>query len=159
MSLRSDEQFMRLAIRKAREGIERGQTPFGACIVKDGVVLSCAHNVVWETMDITAHAEVHAIRKACERGGTIDLSGCVIYSTCEPCPMCFAACHWAKISTIVYGARIEDAQRAGFNELVITNRQMKALGRSPIDIVADVLREESVKLFKDWARRPDGRAY
>ena len=96
------EKFMRLAIDKARRGIKNGQTPFGVCISKDAEVISCVHNIVWESMDITAHAEIHAIREACKKLNTVDLSGCVIYSTCEPCPICLSACHWANISTIVY---------------------------------------------------------
>ena len=86
-----DERFMRLAIARAHEGVASGQSPFGACVVKDGAVVSCEHNVVWRTTDITAHAEIHAIRVACARLQSIELPGCVIYSTCEPCPMCFSA--------------------------------------------------------------------
>ncbi|MDD2703568.1 MAG: nucleoside deaminase, partial [Candidatus Omnitrophica bacterium] len=104
---------MRLAINKAVQGIRKGQTPFGACIVKGNRVISLAHNSVWRDTDITAHAEINAVRKACKKLKTIDLSGCVIYSTCEPCPMCFAACHWAGISAIIFGARIADARRSG----------------------------------------------
>src|SRR3989338_3600598 len=114
-----EERFMRLAIEKALEGVRNGQSPFGACIVKEGKAVCCAHNVVWETKDITAHAEVHAIRQACRQLDTVDLSGCDIYSTCEPCPMCFSACHWAKISRIIYGTYIEDAKRLGYSELTI----------------------------------------
>ena len=116
-----DEGYMRLAIQKAREGVAAGQTPFGACIVTaGGEVAACEHNVVWRTTDITAHGEVNAIRVACRSLGTIDLSGCTIYSTTEPCPMCFSAIHWAKIAGIVFGASISDAQAAGFNELAIS---------------------------------------
>lgn len=150
---------MRLAIKKAKQGIRKGQTPFGACIVKDGKVISCAHNVVWKSKDITAHAEINAIRAACKKLNTIDLSGCVIYSTCEPCPMCFSACHWAKISKIVYGARIEDAKKIGFNELIISNRKMKQLGNSSIEVIGDFLREENIKLFKLWSKQKDKRVY
>lgn len=155
----SDKDFMRLAIEKAREGIQNGQTPFGACIVKNGEVIVCTHNVVWQTTDITAHAEVHAIREACKRLQTIDLSGCTIYSTCEPCPMCFSACHWARISKIVYGARIEDAKANGFNELFISNETMKKLGHSPIEIVGDFMREESIKIFEEWSKTGNNRVY
>src|SRR5688572_18464025 len=105
----TDEQFMRLALAKARDGVEGGQSPFGACVVREGRVVACVHNVVWATTDITAHAEVHALRQACRELGTIDLSGSTIYSTCEPCPMCFSACHWARTTRIVYGASIADA--------------------------------------------------
>jgi tRNA(Arg) A34 adenosine deaminase TadA len=154
-----DESFMRLAIEAARRGVENGQSPFGACIIKDGAVITCVHNVVWATTDITAHAEVHAIREACRALNTVDLSGCVIYSTCEPCPMCFSACHWAGIARIVFGARIEDAAGFGFNELPISGETMKQLGGSPIEIVPDCLREENRELFRVWAERPGKRVY
>ena len=149
---------MQLAVEKARAGIFDGQTPFGACIVKDGHVVSCVHNVVWKTCDITAHAEIHAIRDACRRTGMIDLSGCAIYSTCEPCPMCFSAIHWAGIRRIVYGADIEDARQAGFRELEISNLQMKEAGHSLIEIVSGVLKRECVELFGEWKKRK-GKSY
>lgn len=147
-----DEQYMRLALRKAAEGVERQQAPFGAVIVKNGAVVSCEHNTVWGTTDITAHAEILVIRDACRRLNTVDLGGCTIYSTCEPCPMCFSACHWARISRIVYGARIEDAKRYGFHELNISTVQMNALGHGVAEIASDVLREESLVLFQRWDR-------
>jgi len=157
--MEADERFMALAVERAREGVEKGQSPFGACIVRDGVVVSCEHNVVWQSTDSTAHAEICAIRAACEKLGSIDLSGCVIYSTCEPCPMCFSACHWAKISGIVYGARIEDARRAGFSELSITNETMKKLGRSCVEVVSDFMRGPCVELFEIWAEKDHARPY
>ncbi|MCK4913066.1 MAG: nucleoside deaminase [Planctomycetes bacterium] len=153
------QEFMMLAIEKAKQAIEKGQTPFGACIVKDEHVISCEHNTVWDTTDITAHAEINAIRKACEKLNTVDLSGCVIYSTCEPCPMCFAACHWARISKIVFGARIKDAKEAGFSELALPNEEMKRLGKSSVEIVADFLSKESIELFKLWSQNSKKRAY
>ena len=151
--------FMRLAIDKAMEGIKKGQSPFGACITRGDEVISCAHNVVWDSMDITAHAEVHAIRDACKKLNTVDLSGCVIYSTCEPCPMCFSACHWAKISKIVYGARIEDAKRLGFSELTLSNQVMKQSGGSPIEIIEGFLRDEALEIFKRWQEQEKTRLY
>ncbi|MEA3255061.1 MAG: nucleoside deaminase [Candidatus Altiarchaeota archaeon] len=154
-----DKEFMRLAIKKAMEGINEGQTPFGACIVRDDEVVACAHNNVWESVDVTAHAEIHVIRDTCRKLNTIDLSGSVIYSTCEPCPMCFSACHWAKISRIVYGARIEDAKKYGFNELVISNKQMKRLNNSPMKVVGDFLRDEALELFKAWSKQGGNRIY
>jgi len=156
---KNDEKYMRMAIDKAREGVMNGQTPFGACIVKDERVVACVHNVVWKTTDITAHAEVHAIREACKELGTVDLSGCVIYSTCEPCPMCFSAIHWARISKIVYGASIADAEQAGFNELHLSNVQMKEIGGSPVGIVGGLLREENVKLFEVFSNLKDKKIY
>ncbi len=154
-----DEQYMRLAIEKAREGISAGQSPFGSCVVKEGQVVACAHNAVWAHTDSTAHAEVEVIREACRTLGTIDLSECTLYSTCEPCPMCFSACHWAKIGRVVFGARIEDAQRAGFSELTLSDAQIKQLGGSPVELTPDVLREECADLFRLWASRPGARAY
>ena len=126
---------MKLAIDKAKEGIKRGQTPFGACIAKDEKIISCVYNTVWQSMDITAHAEIIAIREACKKLNMIDLSGCVMYSTCEPCPMCFCACHWARISKIIYGTHIEDAKKLGFSELTISDEKMKLFGNSPIEVI------------------------
>ena len=155
-----DETFMRLAIEKAREGVRGGQTPFGACIVSpDGRVLACDHNVVWHTTDITAHGEINAIRAACRALGSIDLSGCTIYSTTEPCPMCFSAIHWARISRIVYGASIADAQAAGFNELAIATIVMKETGGSPVEIDGGCLREECAALFAEWKESGNARPY
>ncbi len=155
----SDEECMQLAIEKAREGIKNGQTPFGAVIVKNGEIVSAVHNVVWETTDITAHAEVHAIRDACKKLGTVDLSGCTIYSTCEPCPMCFSAIHWAKIDRIVFGARIEDAGNAGFNELSISNEEMKEKGQSPVNIEAEFMRDANKKVFQEFIQSAERRTY
>lgn len=151
--------FMQLAIAKAREGMAQGQTPFGACIVRDGRVVACEHNAVWALTDSTAHAEVQAIRVACRTLGTVDLSGCTIYSTCEPCPMCFGAIHWAKISTIVFGTSIADAKAVGFSELTIPNETLKREGGSPVAIVPGFQREECLALFKEFAARPDRRIY
>ena len=160
MIIPEDEKFMRLAVQKTREGIAEGQTPFGACIVAgDGLVIACAHNVVWATTDITAHGEVNTIREACRALKRIDLSGCTIYSTTEPCPMCFSAIHWARIKRIVYGAAIADAQAAGFNELVIPNNVMKTEGQSPVLIEGGCLREECVALFGEWKRSGKARTY
>jgi tRNA(Arg) A34 adenosine deaminase TadA len=153
------EHWMRLAIARAREGVAAGQTPFGACIVRGDDAVAVAHNVVLATTDITAHAEVTAIREACRALRTIDLRGCVIYSTCEPCPMCFSACHWANLDRILYGASIADAARCGFRELSVSNADMKRLGGSGVEIEPDLLREEAVTLFKDWMLVPGRRTY
>jgi len=154
-----DERFMRMAIEKAREGVAQGGSPFGACIVRDGQVVALAHNSVWQETDITAHAEIVAIREACRALGTIDLSGCDIYSTCEPCPMCFAACHWARLDRILYGARIADAAACGFHELTLSNQEMKECGGSPVAIIGDVLRDECVALFRSWCESDERRVY
>lgn len=154
-----EEKHMIMAIDKAKEGIEKGQTPFGACIVKEGKVISCEHNAVWGTTDITAHAEVNAIRKACEELNTITLEGAVIYSTCEPCPMCFSACHWANISTIIYGASISDAEGAGFHELCVSNKQLKDSGKSEVEIIGGFMKNECVEIFNMWNNLDNKRTY
>lgn len=146
-----EAKFMRLAIEKALKGVRAGQTPFGACIVKDGRLIACEHNVVWKTTDITAHAEITAIRAACLKLGAIDLSGCTLYSTCEPCPMCFSAIHWARIEKVYYGATIADAKRIGFHELPVSNRRLKALGKSPVRIHGPWMREECGKIFREFS--------
>ena len=143
----------------SREGIKKGQAPFGACIVKNGKVIACSHNIVWESLDITAHAEINAIRTTCKKLKSVDLSGCTIYSTCEPCPMCFSACHWGRISRIVFGARIKDARDFGFNELSISNLKMKQLGSSKIKVDAGVLAKENQELFSFWQKQPGSRIY
>lgn len=144
---------MEAAIAKAREGMKKGQTPFGACIVKDGKTIACAHNTVWKDKDSTAHAEVNAIRQACKKLKSIDLSGCVIYSTTEPCPMCFSAIHWARVGKIIYGTAIADAKKAGFNELQVSDETMKKTGKSRIVIKGGVMKEECAVLFKEWGGR------
>lgn len=155
----NDSDYMNLAIDAARKAIEKGQSPFGACIVKDGQVLAVEHNSVWCDCDITAHAEVSAIRKACSHICNIDLSGAVIYSTTEPCPMCFSAIHWARISKIFYGTNIADAKRYGFNELEISNQTLKTLGGEKIQIHPDFLRQECLKLFEEFKSKGLGKTY
>ncbi len=150
MATSTDKVFMEGALTICRQGIEAGQTPFGACITRNGTILTTAHNNVRNETDITAHAEVCAIRKACRTVGDIDLSGATIYSTTEPCPMCFAAIHWARIAKIVYGARIADAAQYGFNELLLANRQLRELAGLSIEIVPDFMRDKALALFEDW---------
>jgi guanine deaminase len=154
-----DEFFMRHAIMAAREGMESGQTPFGACIARDGQLIEYAHNSVWSDTDITAHAEINAIRKACGKLSRIDLSDCIIYSTTEPCPMCFSAIHWAKIPLIYYGTSIKDAKDAGFNELQLCNLDMIRYGKSKVKAVEGLLKKECLELFTQWLQRPDKKAY
>ena len=146
----TNEQFMRLAIEKTKEGIFAGQSPFGAVIVKDGKVVVSAHNRVWKTCDPTAHAEVSAIRDAATELNTIDLSGSVMYTTCEPCPMCLAAIHWAKIDKVYYGATIEDAVKAGFQELEFPAKELAKQGKSHLIVVDGLCQDECTALFSLW---------
>lgn len=157
--MKDHEKYMQLAIDKCRKGIDKGQTPFGACIVKNNEIIACEHNIVWASTDITAHGEIHAIRNACKKVGSIDLSGSIIYSTCEPCPMCFTAIHWAKIDKIVYGASIEDAERFGFNELKVSNHMLKELGLSNVEITGNFMKSECAELFEYWASKKDRKTY
>jgi tRNA(Arg) A34 adenosine deaminase TadA len=165
---------MRLALEKAREGIEKGESPFGACIVHpvdlrgakrrgnpplENEIIACEHNAVISSLDSTAHAEVHTIRSACRELKTIDLSGCTIYSTCEPCPMCFSAIHWARISKVVFGARIEDSKHFGFNELPISNERLKKESGLMIEIEGNFMRNESISLFEYWSKKDDKIVY
>ena len=154
-----ERRFMDRAIREARKNLVRPDGgPFGACIVKDGRIVAVARNTVLAS-DATSHAEVNAIRKASKKLRTFDLTGCEIYSTTEPCPMCFGAIHWARIGTVYYGTGIRDAARAGFNELRISNAQMKALGGSKIRLVPGFMRAECQKLFDAWLVMPDKSRY
>ena len=154
-----DSRFMKKAISEARRNLVRPDGgPFGACIVKDGKILAVARNTVLGN-DATCHAEVNAIRKASRKLGTFDLSGCEIYSTTEPCPMCFGAIHWARIGAVHYGTGIRDAARAGFHELRISNKRMKALGKSRLEIMPGLLREEGLDLFKAWVALPRKKEY
>lgn len=155
----TEQHWMRLAIDKARQGIAAGQSPFGACIVRDHDqhLIACEHNVVWQTTDATAHAEVNTIRSACKAVGDIKLRGTTLYSTTEPCPMCFAAIHWAGIDQIVFGAAIADAALAGFSELSISNLDMKRMGGSPVQIVPAFMADEAAALFQEWKTSPHRR--
>jgi tRNA(Arg) A34 adenosine deaminase TadA len=148
----TDEDFMRLAIQEAWQGLEKGEMPFGACIVRNGQVVAVAHNSARADLDTTAHAEVQAIRRSSRRIKAMELTGGTIYSTCEPCPMCFTACVWAKLEKIVYACRIEDAERAGIRQVPILSSRMNQLAQSGVVLVGDLLREESHKLFDAWRR-------
>jgi tRNA(Arg) A34 adenosine deaminase TadA len=141
---------MRLAVEVAERGIAAGQTPFGAVVVRDGAIVSEAHNTVWLTCDPTAHAEIGAIRKAATALRTINLCGCTMYTTCEPCPMCLSAIHWSKIDAVYYGAAIADARTAGFCELCVGAQVLAELGGSPLRVEAGPLRPECVALFAKW---------
>ena len=154
------ENWMRAAIEAARETVARGAGgPFGACIVRDGEVLAVSGNHVLAQHDPTAHAEVSAIRLACAQLETHLLEGATIYSTTEPCPMCFAALNWARVSRIIYGTGIGDVAALGFNELTVSNFQMKELGGSAVEIVPDFLRAECLELLEFWQSLEQSRTY
>ena len=151
---------MRRALDEARAHLaEIDGGPFGACLVRGDEVLAVAHNTVLRDLDPTCHAETTAIRLAALKLQSYDLSGCEIYSTTEPCPMCFAAIHWARLSRIIYGTAIGEVAQLGFNELTIGARQMQALGRSPVAIYPGFLVEDCRQLLAEWARLPGRRIY
>ncbi len=153
---------MELAIRAARFGVESGQSPFGCCITiaeDKHRVLACCYNTVWSDRDPTRHAEVNAIRDAARAVSSIDLSGCTLFATCEPCPMCYSAAHWARVSRIVYGASIADADRAGFSEMAIPVERMRDLTGDGVEIDAGLMAGECRELFDYWRKLGRGAAY
>ncbi|MBL7147851.1 MAG: nucleoside deaminase [Nanoarchaeota archaeon] len=144
-----DKKFMRIAIQEAKESSKVGEkTPYGAVIVKNNKLISSTHNNVKKSHDPTAHAEINAIRKACEILNTHDLSGCVLYTTCEPCPMCFSASWWAKISKIIYGINISDVIDKGKRQINVKCEFLNKNGDSKIEIKSGFLRDECFELFK-----------
>lgn len=150
---------MHMALREASRGMKGGQGgPFGACIVKDGTTVAVAHNRVLASGNPTQHAEVVAIGRAAKTLGTHVLQGCTIYSTTEPCPMCFSAIHWAQIDRIVFGTGIADVKRLGFNELSISNATLKRLGKSRV-VLDRASRTECDALLRDWSRLAKKRTY
>jgi tRNA(Arg) A34 adenosine deaminase TadA len=155
----SPDQLMTLAIEAARRGIRAGQSPFGCAIASDNDVVAVAHNQVLATTDITCHAEVNALRQACLATGAIHLTGFTVATTCEPCPMCMAALHWARVGVVYFGASIADAAAAGFNELQLPAADLLRLGGSAVEIVPGVLAPECRELFSEWGRSPGARSY
>ncbi len=146
---------MQSAIEEAVAGIHGNDGgPFGAVVVRNGVIVGRGHNRVVATNDPTAHAEVNAIREAAAFLSRYDLSDCEIYTTCEPCPMCYGAIHWARIGTIHRGATKEDAAAIGFNDLKI----YQDIAQPPEDreiIMDEVDREECLEVFRQWESQED----
>ena len=152
-------ELMELAIEAARMGIADGQSPFGCAIACDDKVLAVAHNTVVAATDITAHAEINALRAACRAADNVHLNGCLVATTCEPCPMCMAALHWARVGTVMFGATIVDAEAAGFNELRVPAADVLKIGGSSVKLQAGVLPAECKHLFREWKDRPDRVVY
>jgi tRNA(Arg) A34 adenosine deaminase TadA len=153
------ERLMTVAIAAARDGIAAGQSPFGCAIASTDGVVAVAHNQVLATTDITCHAEINALRRACQQIGAIHLTGFTVATTCEPCPMCMAALHWARVGIVYYGASIADAAAAGFNELQLPAADLLRIGGSTVELVPGVMAPECRRLFADWARSPLARSY
>lgn len=137
------------AIQEARLGIQNGDGgPFGACVVKDGEIIALGHNTVLKDNDPTRHGEMNAIRNACAKLNTYDLSGCELYTTGEPCTMCLCACMWANIKHIYYACTIQDNEKIGFRD----NKFDELLGgREKVqDYLEQVDRDEGLKLFEEY---------
>ena len=142
-----DKHFMREAIRLADESVLRGGGPFGAVIVKDGEIIAGSSNSVTIDQEPTAHAEVNTIREACRKLGTFDLTGCTIYTSCEPCPMCLGAIYWARISRIFYGNTRKDARDIDFADDFIYEELDKPLAKRTVPIIP-LLRDEALRTFR-----------
>ena len=158
MITEQDKQFMREAIRLANESVERGGGPFGAVIVKDGEIVAGSSNSVTIDNDPTAHAEVNTIRKACLKLRTFDLSGCTIYTSCEPCPMCLGAIYWARIGKIFYGNTRKDARDIDFADDFIYEELELPLEKRTLPI-KPLLRDEALKTFRLWTEKTDKTEY
>jgi tRNA(Arg) A34 adenosine deaminase TadA len=153
-----DKMFMREAIRLASESVATGGGPFGAVIVKDGEIIAGSANSVTIDNDPTAHAEINTIRKACLKLGTFDLSGCVIYTSCEPCPMCLGAIYWAHLDCIYYGNTHQDAFGIGFADDFIYKELRKSLKNRTLPTI-QVLRKEALNTFRLWSEKEDKTEY
>ena len=153
-----DKEFMREAIRLADESVKNGGGPFGAVIVRDGKIIAGASNSVTLDNDPTAHAEVNTIREACRKLGTFDLSDCVIYTSCEPCPMCLGAIYWAKLRRIYYGNTKKEAADIGFADDFIYQELDKPISRRSLPFI-HLLPQEAISSFKLWTENPDKTEY
>jgi guanine deaminase len=145
------EKFMRMAIDLSEYNVTQGQGgPFGAVIVKDGMVLARSANKVVPTNDPTAHAEVSAIRLACQELGTFSLAGCEIYTSCEPCPMCLGAIYWARIDKVYYANTKADAAAIGFDDHFIYEELDLPMEKRKLPMV-QLMRNEALSTFKLWS--------
>lgn len=147
-------RFMRKAIALSIKNIKNGGGPFGAVIVKEGKIIATGANRVTAHNDPTAHAEVNVIRKAARILGTFDLSGCEIYTSCEPCPMCLGAIYWAHLDKIYYGNSKTDAKDIGFDDSFIYEELKLEYEERKVRTV-QILSKEAIAAFKLWAEKPD----
>ena len=154
-----DKKFMQKAIDLAKEGMKlNAGGPFGAVVVQDGVIVGEGYNKVTSTNDPTAHAEVTAIRNACKKLGTFQLNDCVIYTSCEPCPMCLGAIYWARPKMVFFGCNREDASEIGFDDQFIYDEMERDLGDRKIKIVK-MMRKEALTAFEEWSEKMDKTKY
>jgi len=149
---------MKKAIELSIKNMDRGGGPFGAVIVKDGEVIAESANSVTIDNDPTAHAEVNAIRSAAKKLGTFDLSGCEIYSSCEPCPMCLGAIYWAKIDSLYFGNNKKDADNIGFSDNFIYQEIEKHYSERNLK-TETMMRDEAIEAFEIWQNKDDKTEY
>jgi tRNA(Arg) A34 adenosine deaminase TadA len=150
-----DNSFMARAIQLSIENVNSGcGGPFGAVVVKDGAVIGEAANQVTSTNDPTAHAEVLAIRAACQKLGSFDLEGCEIYTSCEPCPMCLGAIYWARLARIYFANLDADASKIGFDDSLIYREIAQPHSKRKIPMV-QMMREEALTAFRAWENKPN----
>lgn len=152
------EAFMREAIKLSAESVRSGGGPFGAVIVRNGEIIARGENRVTVCNDPTAHAEVSAIREAAARLGTYDLSGCEIYSSCEPCPMCLGAIYWARLDKLYYAGTRADAANVGFDDAHIYEELPLEPSQRELP-TQTLLREEAQQVFEAWASKLDKKEY
>jgi guanine deaminase len=150
-----DNAFMHEAIRRAVENVRSGLGgPFGAVVVKEGQVVATGVNSVTSTNDPTAHAEMSAIREACRMLGTFQLSGCEIYSSCEPCPMCLGAIYWARPDRVYFAASAKDAAEAGFDDSLIYEELDRPSSERRIPL-EPMMHEAGLQPFLEWKKKDD----
>ncbi len=155
----ADKTFMKRAIELAREGVDRNEGgPFGCVIVRDGRIVGEGNNRVTSTNDPTAHAEIVAIRDACSNLGTFQLDGCIVYTSCEPCPMCLGAIYWSRPVAIFYGGTREDAAAAGFDDDHFYDELQKPNDQRELRMV-NLLRREAQDAFAEWTAKVDKTEY
>jgi guanine deaminase len=153
------EKFMQMAIDLSEYNVREGQGgPFGAVIVKDGMVLARSANKVVPTNDPTAHAEISAIRLACQELGTFSLAGCEIYTSCEPCPMCLGAIYWARIDKIYYANTKADAAAIGFDDHFIYDELELPMEKRKLPVL-QLMRDEALGVFKLWSENENKTEY
>ena len=153
-----DAGFMEMAINLSIDNIDTGGGPFGAVIVKDGEVIATGTNRVVPNSDPTAHAEIMAIRNACSKLGTFQLTGCTVYSSCEPCPMCLSALYWAGVSRICYGNTKDDAKAINFDDSFIYDQLELKYDERSIKC-EHFMRSDALRAFKKWDEKEDKTEY
>ena len=151
---KEDEKFMQLAIDLSIDNVANGGGPFGAVIVRDGEVIATGTNRVTDSCAPTAHAEVSAIRAACAKVGNFKLTGCTVYSSCEPCPMCLSALYWAGVERIFYGNTKEDAKAINFDDSFIYDEIAKPYEERTIPC-QNLMRDEALAGFRAWSEKED----